>query len=150
MKWHSRLLRSLREASAAALDDSDEAVDQMFDSSPATSGADLHTMLQAERKVVENIQRSNPETSTELSWEARRAQWLASGDKKNLNRRREQGKLVHLDNYHPDMYLEIYRNLVVKGRVLRKGLNMEDAFKVIHKGWAADGMYDRIANGGAP
>lgn len=150
MKWHSRLLRSLRDASSAALDDSDEAVDRMFDSaSEKTAGGDLHSMIQTEKKVIEDKKPPGMEEGG-LSWGQRRIQWLQPGIGVEVKKRQDRGKLVHLDNYHQDMYLEIYKNLVVKGRSLRRGLNMEDGFKVIHRGWEADGMYDRIAKGGAP
>lgn len=147
MKWHSKLLRSLREASSAALDDSDEAVDKMFDGSNSASGGDLHSMIQKEKKIMDDKKSPLPYRGT---WEERRDQWLRPVNESQLKKRQERGKLVHLDNYHQDMYLEIYKNLIVKGRTLRQGLNMEDAFKVIHRGWEADGMYDRIAKGGAP
>lgn len=121
------------------LDDSDHS---LFASD---SDTDLHEMLQQEKRT---LQTSSVATETGLTWEQRRERWLSSGQltSAQLNKRWARGQ-VPLDEQE---MVEVYKNLVVRGRPLKKGLNLGQALKVVHAGWKWEGLYERVLSGGAP
>lgn len=84
-------------------------------------------------------------------WDKQRQDWLRQTQSDDqIAARKESNSLDRLTAQHDDVYINIYRNLVQQGRPLKKGINMIDAFKVIHCGWEHTKMYERIAEGGIP
>ena len=84
-------------------------------------------------------------------WEEQRAQWLKpTVPKIEYQKRKQTHSLGKLAEYNEDVYLSVYRNLVAYGKPLKRGLNMEDGFKVIYTGWENTRMFERVAKGGVP
>lgn len=89
----------------------------------------------------------------EVSWNVQRQQWLKPTLPIDaINKRKIDNSLSGLvqDNDKYDVYLAVYRNLVVYGKSLKRGINLSDGIKVIHAGWEQSKMYERVANGGVP
>lgn len=85
------------------------------------------------------------------SWEKQRIEWLEpTVPASEITRRKQCNALHRLSSTNDDVYVGIYKNLVVYGKPLKKGLNMTDGFKVIYAGWESTKMFERVANGGVP
>jgi hypothetical protein len=102
-----------------------------------------------------DIQLSNDEQDLGLNgsllWEQQRTKWLTPTiPKGDISKRKHSHNLGKLAEYNDDVYLGVYRNLVVIGKPLKRGLNMQDGFKVIYTGWESTKMFERVANGGVP
>lgn len=84
-------------------------------------------------------------------WEKQRDEWLTPTVAKSVYQKRKTShRLGQLAEYNDDVYLSVYRNLVVYGKPLKHGLNMSDGFKVIYTGWENSKMFERVAKGLPP
>jgi hypothetical protein len=84
-------------------------------------------------------------------WEERRQRWLTpTMPKETYVKRKQTRTLARLSDQGNEVYVNVYRNLVVDGRPLKRGINLTEGIKVIYSGWENDRMFERVANGGAP
>ncbi|KAG0677694.1 hypothetical protein C6P40_000711 [Pichia californica] len=84
-------------------------------------------------------------------WEKQRNEWLKpTSTKSDIEKRKHSRSLGKLVQFNDNVYLSVYRNLVLYNKPLKNGINMKDGFKVIYSGWENSKMFDRVANGGVP
>lgn len=101
-------------------------------------------------KQIQDNYNINPVSGPEL-WEEQRNQWLKPTiTESEIRKRKHSHSLGNLAEYNDDVYLSVYRNLVIYNKPLKRGLNMTDGFKVIYSGWENSKMFERVANGGVP
>lgn len=118
------------------------------DSTRTSTASTKSTTLSSDGSVK---QAAGPAMSGAQLWEEQRAQWLKpTVPKVEYQKRKQTHSLGKLAEYNDDVYLSVYRNLVVYGKPLKRGLNMEDGFRVVYTGWESTRMFERVAKGGAP
>lgn len=118
--------------------------------SARTSTASTKSTAISSEESEKQAEETRPISGAEL-WEEQRAQWLKpTVPKADYQKRKQTHSLGKLAEYNEDVYLSVYRNLVVYGKPLKQGLNMVDGFKVIYTGWENTKMFERVARGGIP
>lgn len=134
------------------LDRKDKTLNKSFN-----SGAEVNSPSSKSLRTTSTISTSTQVTSTQESsnateiWEQQRSNWLQPTiPKSDYEARKKSHSLGKLAEYNDDVYLGVYKNLVVYGKSLKHGLNMQDGFKVIYSGWENTKMFERVARGGAP
>ena len=91
-----------------------------------------------------------PPTGAEM-WEINRSEWLKPTIPVNqLTKRKNDKHLAEIAQTNDEVYLNVYKNLIVYGKPLKKGINLSEAIKCIYIGWDNDNMFERVKNGGIP
>lgn len=94
---------------------------------------------------------TSPATNGPALWEIQREEWLTpTVPKSEYEKRKHANSLAKLADSNENVYLGVYRNLVVRNKPLKRGINMVDGFKVIYHGWESSKMFERVASGGVP
>lgn len=137
---------------------SDEIEDQLFDSSSVGSSV-LDPSISEEQEMPENIiqeecakmrEIEEPFVSGEVLWERQRRQWLSPLNQsvqaqRDLEKRKDSQDLKHLVDLKD--YAMVYDTLVLKGRKLKRPMNLRDLLKVVNAGWTEHKNWDRAAKG---
>lgn len=159
----SSLWKSLRQISNSALGDevSELFIDPDMSSELAYEKSFIETLPSPpQSSVTATANENDPKLSKDRTipcadygeklWEEQRKKWLTpTNNIKDISKRQRKNRLSNLD-CGDDMHVEVYRNLVLRGRTLKKGISMTDTFNVINAGWEADDMYERVRKGGVP